>query len=41
MAIEPSEIPKILFLFFLSGVAIYITAEIIGKVKNEITNVIQ
>ena len=38
MALEAREIPKILFYFLLSGIAIYVTAQIVGKVKDEITN---
>ena len=41
MALEAREIPTLLFWFLLSGVAIYITAQIVGKVKDEITKVMQ
>ena len=39
MALETREIPKLLFWFLISGIAIYITSKAIGKVGEEISAV--
>ena len=36
MALEPKEIPALLFWFLLSGIAIYATTKALGKVSQQI-----
>jgi len=39
MSVETREIPALLFWFLVSGIAIYVTSKLIGKVSSQIENV--
>ena len=39
MPVETREIPELLFWFLISGIAIYVTSKILGKVNEQIANV--
>ncbi len=41
MAIEPKEIIPLIFWFLISGIAIYATSKVLGKVNEKIHTVFQ
>jgi len=41
MAVETKEIPALVFWFLISGIAIYATSKVLGKVNEKIHDVFQ